>query len=56
MGFSHNTEVVGRISQKVVRYRSDSKGKGFIDENVVIYSSGSFVTGVVQTRDYCNLY
>ena len=28
-------------------------GKGSVDEKMVIYSSGSFDTGVVQTRDYC---
>ena len=48
MGFS-------RVSQKVGRYRSDSMGKGSADEKVVVYNSGSFVTGVVQTRDYCTV-
>ena len=27
--------------------------KGSVDEKVVVYGSGSFVMGVVQTRDYC---
>ena len=26
---------------------------GSVDEKVVVYGSGSFVMGVVQTRDYC---
>ena len=29
-------------------------GEGSVDEKVVVYGSGSFVTGVIQTRDYCN--
>ena len=53
MGFSHSIQVVGHISHKVVGYRSDSMGKGSVDEKVVVYGSGMFVTGVVQTRDCC---
>ena len=45
--------VVGCVSQKVIRYRSDSMGKRSVDEKVVIHGSGSFVMGVVQTREYC---
>ena len=30
-------------------------GKRPVDEKVVVYSSGLFVMGVVQTRDYCTL-
>ena len=53
MGFSHNIQVIGRVSQKVVRYRLDSMGKGSMDEKVVVYGIGPFVKGVIQTRDYC---
>ena len=31
-------------------------GKESVDEKVVIYGSGLFVTGVVQTRDYCSMF
>ena len=56
MGFSHSIWVVGCVSQKVVRYRSDSMGKGSVDGKVILYGSGSFIMGVVQTRDYCTSY
>ena len=52
-GFNHDMWVVGRVRQEVVRYRSDSMGTGSVDENVVVYGKGSFVKGVVQTREYC---
>ena len=52
--FIHDMQVVGRVSQEVVRYRSDSIGKRSVDEKVVVYSRGSFVNGVVQTRAYCS--
>ena len=53
-GFSHDLVAVGRVSQVVVRYRSDSMGKRSVDGKVVVYARWSFVTGVARTREYCN--
>jgi len=52
-GFSHDLGVVGRVSQVVVRYRSDSMGKRSVDEKVVVYARWSFATGVARTREHC---
>ena len=58
-GFIHDILVVGGVSQEVVRYRSDSIGKRSVDGKAVVYGRGSFVKGVIQTRDiftgYCFL-
>ena len=45
--------MVGRVSQEVICYRLDSMGKESMDEKMFVYDSGSFVKGVVQTKDYC---